>query len=182
MKYKILPESELSVISLRLEQYDDIFSDFDIRPYSSRALSVDFIDEIKRAAVDKNDGGIELILYVPKNERNESREAAIKERLVAHFRRHHHLLYQEKKKIMKLGLSMVVMGIFSMIAATFIIFKDPAQNIFLSFLVVFLEPAAWFLLWEGMDQVIFNSKNLNPDLEFYRKMSDPKGHIVFKSY
>jgi hypothetical protein len=74
------------------------------------------------------------------------------------------------------------MGIICMVAATFVIFEDPSQNLFLSFLVVFLEPAAWFLLWEGMDQIIFNSKSLNSELNFYRKMSSPHGNIHFKSY
>lgn len=175
-------QEETTEISLRLEQYDDIFSDFDIRPYSKRALSVDFIDEIKRAVVDKEDSGIELILHSPESERNEGHEIVIKERLAAHFKRHFNLLLKEKNKIMKMGISMVVMGIIFMIAATLIVFKDPTESLFFSFLLVFLEPAAWFLLWEGMDQVIFNSKEIDPDLNFYRKMSNAHGHVYFKSY
>ena len=83
---------------------------------------------------------------------------------------------------MKLGITMVVLGIMCMILATFVVFKDPTQNLWLSFLVVFLEPAAWFLLWEGMDQIIFNSKNVNPDLNFYKKMFYSRDRIYFKSY
>ncbi len=77
---------------------------------------------------------------------------------------------------------MVIMGILSMIAATYVVFKDPSRNPLLSFLVVFLEPAAWFLLWEGMDQILFYSKNINPDLEFYRRMVSSNGNIHFKSH
>lgn len=173
---------ETAEISLKLERYDDIFSDFDIRPYSSRALSVDFLDEIKRASCDKRDEGIELVLYVPAKERSESREATIKERLAAHFKRHYRLLMEEKRRIIRLGTSMVTLGILCMIAAAFIVFGDPTRSLLLSFLVVFLEPAAWFLLWEGMDQIIFNSKGINPDLHFYKKMSDSRGHTHFKVY
>jgi len=173
---------EISEISLRLEQYSDIFSDFDIRPYSKRALSFDFIEEVKRATYDKNEGEIEIVLHVPEKERKEYEEEVIKERLAAHFKRHFHLLSKEKRRVVKLGSTMVFLGIISMIAATLIIFKDPADDLFLSFLVVFLEPAAWFLLWEGSDQIIFNSKNINPDLNFYRKMSDAHKRIHFKSY
>lgn len=173
--------SETSEISIRLEQYDDIFSDFDIRPYSRRALSVDFLDEIKRATVDKKHE-VELTLYVPEKSRDESREATIKERLAAHFKRHYHLLREEKLRVLRIGIGMVVVGVICMVGAALIVFKDPSQNIALSFLVVFLEPAAWFLLWEGMDQIIFNSKQLNPDVEFYRKMSASNGNTHFHSY
>ena len=166
-----------------LEKYTDIFSDFDIRPYSKRALSIDFLDEVRRTISDKTDEeGIEIILNMPEKERNESHETVIKERLAAHFGRQYKSLLKEKLRVLRLGGSMVIFGIISMILATLIIFKDPSKNLLLSFLVVFLEPAAWFLLWEGMDQIIFHSKKINPDLNFYKKMSDSRAHVHFKSY
>ncbi len=180
MKHPNLPET--SEIMLRINEYGDIFSDFDIRPYSKRSLSFDFLEEVKRAALDKEEGGVELTLHAPEKAREESKETVIKERLVSHFRRHYHLLLKEKRRMLKIGWSMVVFGVIFMIVATMIIFEDPAHNLLLSFLVVFLEPAAWFLLWEGMDQVIFSSKKNNSELYFYRKMSDSRAQIHFKSY
>lgn len=174
--------TETREIVLRLEQYDDIFSDFDMRPYSKRSLSVDFLDEIRRAARDKNSDGIELILHAPTSERDETKEATIRERLKAHFNRHHQLLSDEKRRLMKFSISMVVMGVISMAGATFIMVEDNSKSLLMSFLLIFLEPAAWFLLWEGMEQIMFNSKNINPELDFYRKMSDSRGHIDFRSY
>jgi len=174
--------SDTSEVSLKLDKYEDIFSDFDIRPFSGRALSVDFLDEIKRATRDKGDNGIELILNVAETKRSEFHETTIKERLASHFGRHYRLLLEEKRHITRLGVSMVTMGIACMIAATFVVFSDPSRNLLLSFLVVFLEPAAWFLLWEGMDLIIFHSKKINPELEFYRRMTESSGNIHFKSY
>jgi hypothetical protein len=176
-----LPE-ETQEIYIRLEQYDDIFSDFDMRPHTKRALSVDFLEEIKRAVDGKEGEGIDLILHIPEKERDQTLEENIKARLAAHFTRHYELLHHKKRHVLEFGIAMVFLGIICMIAATFIIFRDPAENLLLSFLVVFLEPAAWFLLWEGMDQIIFHSKNINPDLLFYRKMKDSKDSIHFKAY
>jgi len=51
-----------------------------------------------------------------------------------------------------------------------------------SFLIVFLEPAAWFLLWEGSDLILFSSREINPELNFYKKMLASRDNIVFKSY
>ncbi len=178
----LAPREETREIYLRLEQYSDIFSDFDIRPFSKRSLSVDFLEEIKRAVLDKDTGGVELVLHVPEKDRNEAHEILVKERLAAHFKRHFHLLSREKRRIKKLGYTMVILGVIFMIAATFVVFEDPSQSMALSFLLVFLEPAAWFLLWEGMDQVIFDSKNVNPDLNFYKKMTDSESGVYFKSY
>lgn len=174
---------ETSEINLRLDHYDDIFSDFDIRPYPKRALSVDFLEEIKRASRDKNLGEVELVLHVPETDgQGEIHQMAIKERLTEHFKKHSQILTQERKEVLKTGIGMVLLGVIFMVAATFIIFEDPSENWVLSFLVVFLEPAAWFLLWEGMDQIVFNSKNIKPDLDFYRKMSHKDAKIYFKTY
>ena len=59
----------LSNISLSLNSYDDIFSGFDPRPYSQRALSDDFLAESKRASRDKELDGVELIflIHLPNN-------------------------------------------------------------------------------------------------------------------
>jgi hypothetical protein len=181
MKKQSYSPEEIQDISIRLEGYDDIFSDFDMRPFESRALSVDFLDEIKRAVSGKDGDGVELILHVPENKRDGASEANVKKRLNAHCTRHYELLTDEKHRVMKLGVSMVILGTIAMILATFIMFEDPTQNLLLSFLVVFLEPSAWFLLWEGMEQIIFNSKKINPELNFYRTMFEAKERILFES-
>ncbi|MBI3306047.1 hypothetical protein HYZ82_02860 [Candidatus Nomurabacteria bacterium] len=168
-------------ISLKLEQYNDIFSDFDIRSLNKRALSVDFLDEIKRATSEMKDENIEMVLHMPEKDRKEYEEGIIKERLATHFKRHFHLLQAEKKKILKTGVGMVILGIFSMIIAAVLYSRDDG-SFFSSFLIIFFEPAAWFLWWEGLDQIIFNSKNINPNLYFYRKMMNAHKNIHFKSY
>lgn len=173
---------ESQQISLRLEQYDDIFSDFDLRPYSHRALSSDFLEEIKRASRDKSNEGIDLALYIPEAARNPAQEPVIIERLSAHFKKHYLMVKKEKRNVLGLGIGMVVLGVICMILATYVVFEDPSHSVGLSFLVVFLEPAAWFLLWEGMDQIIFTSKNVQPELDFYRKMSHAECNTHFESY
>lgn len=182
MEHKTKLPTDIEEISLRLETLDDIFSDFDVRPYSKRALSVDFIEEIKRASHDKEDHAIEIALHLPKTERNEYHETIIRERLTAHFNKHFNRLLKEKKRVMRLGIGMAILGVIAMILASLAIFENPEKHYALSFLVVFLEPAAWFLLWEGMDQIIFNSKDLKPNLDFYRKMTTVREKIHFVSY
>lgn len=177
-----IEQDETSDIVLRLDRYGDIFSDFDVRPYSKRALSVDFLEEVKRAARDKSDGKTELILLMPEKQRNEHEELIIKERLAEHFKKHHGLLLNEKRRVKKVGAEMVALGVLCLLAATVALFKNSSQNFLLSFLVVLLEPAAWFLLWEGMDQIVFTSRNANSELDFYHKMSTAHEHISFKSY
>ncbi len=82
-KEKLLRMSE---ISLWLDHYDDIFSNFDPRPYSQKALSDDFLLETKRASRDKVSGQIELKFLVKAEMRNKKQENLIRRRLKEHFK------------------------------------------------------------------------------------------------
>jgi len=155
-----------------LDSYGDIFSDFDFRPFSKRATSADFLEEAKRASVDKDDK-INLQLYVPREKRNIRDETKIKERLHEHFKKHHHLLHKEAKQIRNKGFYFIFFGLLMMVVATLVLFRYQSQSsLYVNFLIVFLEPGGWFFFWEGLRLIIFESKNNQDDLIFYRKMAN----------
>jgi hypothetical protein len=207
IKTKILEEAEvwlkkkqkllqLSEIGLTLDTYDDIFSDFDPRAYSDRALSDDFLSEIKRATREKISGVIELKFLIPKTLRNLENEELIKKRLKNHFRRHYEMLRKEVNAVKNFGTIMVIGGFFlGVIAVLFldaILLETIDHNLFFTnifywfwlvlpkVLLVLIEPASWFLIWEGMGKIVFEWKELKPDLEFYEKMT--KCEILFEEY
>jgi hypothetical protein len=67
-----------------------------------------------------------------------------------------------------------------MLSATYLIFSYPEKTFIISFLVVLLEPGGWFLFWEGLDMILFKTKEVMPNLIFYEKMK--KSRIRFLSY
>jgi hypothetical protein len=161
---------EMSKISLIIDTYDDIFSDFDPRPFSERALSDDFLLEAKKASYDKQDE-IELRFLVPASQRKLGEERLIKKRLREHFRKHHTTLHKEARNIIRWGIFFVVLGIILMFSAAFVLWKYSDKGLLTSFMVILLEPAGWFFFWEGMGQVVFEAKKKRSDLVFYEKMS-----------
>ena len=171
---------QLSKISLLLDSYDDIFSDFDPRAYSQRALSDDFLSEAKRASRDRASGTIELRFLVPVTIRNPNNELIIKKRLREHFRKHYALIKNEIDTVIKQGITFIISGILIMLITTFILLRQNQRNFLMSFFVVLLEPAGWFLFWEGLELIIFKSKIKKPDLDFNEKMA--KCEMTFLSY
>ena len=156
-------------IPLVLDSYDDIFSDFDARSYSEKALSGDFLLECKKASVDKNDK-IRLRLFLPKNKRNLLEEIKIKKRLKEHFNKH---FRQKKREItgMKMeGAFWAFMGAVMMVVSAFFLGKqDLSFGIHL--LTTLVQPAGWFFLWEGLAKILIAPKEKLPDYYFYKKMS-----------
>ena len=163
-------------ISLSINSYDFLFSDFDPRDYSEKILSEDFIDECKRA-VRESEGRIELILLCPKNKRDLKDEIKIKKRLKEHFIYNLKKEYKIRRKLKFEGLFWFLMGSIFMVLATFLEGKD---SFFLKFLEIMTIPAGWFLFWEGLDKVLITSRERLSDYEFYKKMSE--ANIIFADY
>jgi len=170
---------EISQISLWLDDYDDIFSDFDPRPYSQRALSDDFLQEVKRASHEIKEKKIELKFLIPEKERTREKEFVIKRRLREHFRRHAKLIEQEIKQLRKKSLLLVLAGCLLMMVATFIAYHE-FKNFLFYFLIILFEPAGWFSVWYGLDQFFYTAREKSPDLKFNKKLA--KAEIGFISY
>ncbi|MEK6840479.1 MAG: hypothetical protein AABX79_00825 [Nanoarchaeota archaeon] len=161
---------ENSEVRFAINRYEDIFSDFDPRPVPLKGFSDDFLSEAKRACAVKEEK-IDFIFMIPKEKRNIKEEARIEDRLKKYFRKHLAILEKDKKKTIKTGLSFTALGIVLMFVATYIFFKFKNESLITSFFTILLEPAGWFLFWEGLDLVIFKTKNVGPDLDFHRKMA-----------
>ena len=171
---------QMSNISLWLDRYEDIFSDFDPRPYSQRTLSDDFLHEAKKVSREKLPGKIELRLLVPTQLRHLYNESVIKKRILEHFKGKYEDVKKEARKILNQGLFFLIIGIVLMLITTYLIITYYEKSFTVVFLSTLFEPASWFLFWEGLRLVIFDVKEKKPDLSFYEKMA--KCEIRFLSY
>ena len=170
---------ETSEIRVSVNNYDDVFSDFDPRPLHERGLSEDFLLEIKKASLVKKSNEINFIILAPKKERDLNKEIKITQRLRSYFKKHFGILEEEKNKMIKEGIWFTISGIILMIIATYLLFKFKNQNLVASFFTILFEPAGWFIFWHGLDYIIFEPKKINPDIDFHEKMTNAK--IMFVS-
>lgn len=177
-KYKnlLLQKSELSIW---LDEYDDIFSDFDPSPYSDRTLSDDFLHEIRKRIHESDTGKIQLKLLLPESKRNKERETVIVRHLHSHFKYEAIEFAEHKKKMQNSGWLSTLAGLIIMMFAAWFVYNS-GKHFSISILRVITEPAGWFLVWTGLDQVFYKSKNLNTDLNFFEKMST--ADVSFWSY
>ena len=171
-------KGELNVdnISLVLNSYNDIFSSFDPRVYSEKALSDDFLIECEKAAVDKEED-FELRLLIPRHKRNINDEIKIKKRLKSHFQKHFDKESKKVKAIRREGLIWFFVGAIVMVAATFLYNQE---GFWFNLLFIMAEPASWFMFWEGLYKVFIEYKANLDDYEFYKKMN--KAQIYFLNY
>jgi hypothetical protein len=168
---------EISEVSLWLDSYDDIFSDFDPRPYSQRTLSDDFLDEAKKAVKEKKTGELELRLLIPYAQRDLEKEIIIKRRLREYFRKNFLALKKERKNIEIRGSIITIIG-FILLSLASIIQHSAYTTLY--FLLSLLEPIGWFSCWYGLSEIFYTLREKKPEFEFFKKMS--KVDISFISY
>ena len=166
-------------VSILLDSYDDIFSDFDPSAYSERTLSDDFIIQAKKFSRNKIGNKISLRLLLSANKRNEQEEKVIIKRLHSYFKGVHEQLETEVRKTNTRGWILTLIGIAVMIAASYISFMKP-EKYPVHLLLVLFEPAGWFLLWAGLDHLANSSKETKKDIDFYAKII--KSEINFLTY
>ena len=174
-KEALLAQGEISLV---LDTYDDIFSDFDPRAFDRRALSDDFLNAAKKAALGK-EGALELGFLIPSSQRNMERETTIRQRLRALFRKHEEMLKEEIKQTKRKGIRMAFAGIVMILVASYLLsLLSPA--FWIHVLIVILEPAGWFTAWTGMDEMYHTTRQKKPELDFYEKMAHAT--ITFRTY
>ncbi len=170
---------QLSEISIILDTYDDIFSDFDPRPYSVRALSDDFLSEMKKATKEKEIEDFELLFMIPKNKQNTEQEKIVRKRLHEYFKKHYHLQKSENQAVFQLALFLTSLGVLVMFLSTYISSLESTAML-MNFLLVILEPTGWFMTWYGLEQVFYKVPQKKEEIQFYEKMTKCK--ISFVQY
>jgi len=163
------PQNEQIIVSLWLDSYTDIFSDFDPRPFSERAISDDFIAQVKKMSKDVRKVTV-LRLLLPEGTEREEDERVIRKRLPNHFSRMCELLETESRAIRNKGVLMTLAGVTMMIIASYIYYLD-LELFAMYLLLVLLEPGGWFLFWNGLDNLFTFSKDRKSDMAFFAKMS-----------
>jgi hypothetical protein len=170
---------ESEQINFIIDDYDDLFSDFDSRNYDRKSLSDDFLNECKKASLDKNYEGLELQILLPKKIRQEEKEEIIKGRLKSHFLKHNKMILNEKNKLIKEGWILLILGIIDLAFSTLAHYYFNNNNeLILSLFYVIFDPLGILLLWEGIQKLISGPKKIMNELNFYKKMSNAR--IVFE--
>jgi hypothetical protein len=165
-------------ISIWLDSYDDIFSDFDSRPLSERTVSDDFLSEVRKVCDEKSRNKIHLKLSIPESLRNTEDEKIIIKRLHLYFKNSLKFKKEDVKQKNIRGLYFITAGILLMLCASYISFLK-TQKFYIHTLLILFEPAGWFFLWTGLDYLIYSSKSKKDDLIYYNKMAE--AYVRFES-
>lgn len=133
---------------IALDNYDDLFSDFDMSPYNKRLLSEDFLLELQSRYAFAKGGRFLINFTVPKAVRSKKAETVIKRRLVDYFRKRTKKFDELRREKTKQGGLRILLGsIFSGFLLFIPALNDPP-------LITIYSVFIWYLIWSGLEQVL----------------------------
>jgi hypothetical protein len=172
-------EEKDNFVSMWLDGYDDLFSDFDPRPFTTRTFSDDFIRQLKKVSKENTSYNLRFILLIPEIVRVIDSEKLIIKRLPQYFQKNFKNLNHVRKKVLQKGLMFGLSGVVLMLIASYISFLE-LDDYWVHLILVLFEPAGWFLLWTGLDHLVYETKSYTSDINFYKKLR--KAKIQFEAY
>lgn len=160
-----------------IDSYDDLFSDFDPRPYSERAISDDFLVELNKLTEEKEDFVKTVCFQLAAKIRDEKTEALIMNRLVKRFENQFARFSSELNASRRNGILMTVIGVAALMFAVFITSLGE-HTLWQSSLKILFEPAGWFLIWTGLDKLYLGGKPIKRKRDFYALLEKSKVEFV----
>lgn len=159
----------MNEVSIWLDTYDDLYSDFDPRPFSKRLVSHDFIDELKRNLAETPFGPVHVTLFIPDARRQSSTETEIISSLQNFFTTSLQAVKAALRNLFIQGIIMGLTGIGLLLTATYMAYEE-SPGFLATAITVVLQPAGWFLVWNGLDHIFFESKTRRSERKFLDKM------------
>ncbi|MDO8554398.1 MAG: hypothetical protein Q7S22_06320 [Candidatus Micrarchaeota archaeon] len=172
---KIIEEPKVSTllnsIQISLDEYDDIFSDFDPSPYAKRLLSEDFLKEIQRRYIETDKGEIEIRFTLPAKLRDMKTEGLIKKRLNHYFLIKIKDMDNQLKKLKTMGITYFIVG-FALLSLDIFIYDS--QGLMTKLLSILLTPAGWYGMYTGLEHIFSHPSELVEKRSFYERFQKAK--------
>ncbi|MEM3362429.1 MAG: hypothetical protein QXV83_00260 [Candidatus Anstonellaceae archaeon] len=162
-------ERQIYQFGLWLDDYGDIFSDFDPRPYIKRQVSDDFIVELKKRIRETPKGEFEVAFYLPKEKRNLKIEANIKKRIREYFDSELKQLENKIKHKDNRHLLYLVSGLVILFLSTYLNIEYQQDSLIVIGANLIL-PLGWFSIWVSLDYFLNQKKEEDEKISFFKKM------------
>ena len=161
--------AEENIVQIWLDSYDDMFSDFDPRPYSKRMWSDDFLIQIRKVIKDHSKRISVLRILLPAKVKQEIVDKILVKRLSVFFEDRRNAVLRNRKETVFKGILYIFLGILVMLTTEYLSYINK-NNFSWHLLLRVFEPLGWFLLWMGLDIIVDSRKGIH-DISFFSKLA-----------
>ncbi|NLK22232.1 MAG: hypothetical protein GX308_09220 [Epulopiscium sp.] len=169
--YKFDETSKSYLIEVSLDDYDDVYDDWDPSPFKKRDIEDEFNDFIINSSEDiPLNFNINIVLYIPLNKKAPKKETAL---LSAYKNYYKYAL--EKLNISRLDLHKKTL--YDFLFAVFLLtigyfFFMETENIILQVIHEGIFIGGWVFLWEFFTNVFMTTSKMHNKYRLYKRLYD----------
>jgi hypothetical protein len=165
-------------IDVSLDNYDDIYDDWDPSPFKKRDIEEEFNDFIVDSSEDiPLKYKISIILHLPQSRRDENKEIALKS---AYQNYYGYALERLKKSMSDLYRKIAVYLLLSLLFLTvgYFFFKED-QSVILKVLHEGIFIGGWVFLWEFFTDIFIKRKKIVEEYKIYERLYGAELQFIY---
>lgn len=176
--YKFDPSSKTYYIEVSLDNYDEVYDDWDPSPFKRRDIEEEFNDFIVDSSEDiPFNFNIGIILYLPEAVKDPKKEIALLSAYKNFYsyileRLNKDILNLHKKTISYLGLSILLLSIGYF-------YSTDNENLFLKVLHEGVFVGGWVFLWEFFTNIFMTTRELYNEHKLYKRLYHAEIKFVY---
>ena len=176
--YKYDEEAKTYLIEVSLDDYNDVYDDWDPSPFKKRDIEDEFNDFIVDSSEDiPINHKIGIVLYLPESAKDPRKESALISAIhnfyeYAMERNHRSNVSINKKTLFYLVFSFFLLGIgyFFDVDQEIVLFRILHEGIFIG---------GWVFLWEFFTNIFITKRNIRNQYRLYKRLLHSEIRFVY---
>lgn len=168
-QYKYEPETNAYLIEVGLEDYNDIYDQWDPAPFKKRFIQEEFNEFIITSAEDiPKHYNIILVLYLPEGRKDDKKEGAVR---AAYANFYLYAAAKEKRSLMdiqKKTLSYLLLS-FSLLGIGYL-YLNETEHIAMNIIREGIFIGGWVFLWEAITNIFITRRDIITRLNLFKRI------------
>lgn len=177
-QYKFEKERNVFLIEISLDDYDDVYDEWDPAPFKKRFIEESFDEFIVSSAEDiPLRYNLNIVLYLPDNKKDTNKEAAVESAYRNYYAYVIEKIRKERIKFRKKNLSYLGLSLVFLSCGYF--FQFEMENIFFSVFREGILIGGWVFLWEFFTNVFIKRRELNAQFKSYVRIYHSEIRFIY---
>ncbi|WFD11953.1 hypothetical protein [Tepidibacter hydrothermalis] len=167
------------LIKVSLDDYDDIYDDWDPSPFKKRDIEDEFNDFIVNSSEDiPLNFNIQIVLHLPEYRKDVKKEVALLSAYKNYYSYAIERLTKNKLNLHKKTLSYLFLSIL-FLSMGYLFIKD-IQNVFLNILHEGIYIGGWVFLWEFFTNIFITTREVQTEYNIYKRLYQSEVKFIYK--
>ncbi|MFZ5967391.1 MAG: hypothetical protein ACOYVK_09495 [Bacillota bacterium] len=177
--YKFDEESKAYLIEVSLDNYDDVYDDWDASPFKKRDIEDEFNDFVLNSSQDiPFNFDLNIVLYLPASKKDPQKESTLLSAYENYYAYAIERLNKAKSTLYKKITFYLLFSIFLLSIGSFF-FRGESNILVINVLHEGIFIGGWVFLWEFFTNIFITRRELQEEYRLYKRLYHSEIKFVY---